>query len=228
MALKSLKTNTLNTTENIGIQPNLIDAKGDLLVGTANDVVNRLAVGINGQVLVADSSETTGLKWNNQNSGGLALINTTTFTSISTGVIVDNCFSSTYRNYRLLLTLTASAPAETALQFRIGGSTTGGTSYRFQIFKATNTSLSGAQNVSAALITIGASRQTEASHIVVDISRPNEALPTIVLSTGHYPDGGNVATWTTTGRQVDNTQFDGFIITGGTITGTVSTYGWTK
>ena len=41
----------------------VIDAKGDLLVGTANDTVGRLAVGTNGQYLVADSAETTGLKF---------------------------------------------------------------------------------------------------------------------------------------------------------------------
>ena len=41
----------------------VIDAKGDLLVGTAADTVGRLAVGTNGQYLVADSAETTGLKF---------------------------------------------------------------------------------------------------------------------------------------------------------------------
>ena len=41
----------------------VIDAKGDLLVGTADNTVGRLAVGTNGQYLVADSAETTGLKF---------------------------------------------------------------------------------------------------------------------------------------------------------------------
>ena len=41
----------------------VIDAKGDLLVGTAADTVDRLAVGTNGQVLTADSSTATGLKF---------------------------------------------------------------------------------------------------------------------------------------------------------------------
>ncbi len=47
------------------ITSSTIDAKGDLLVGTANDTLGRLAVGtVNGQVLAAASSEATGLKWN--------------------------------------------------------------------------------------------------------------------------------------------------------------------
>jgi hypothetical protein len=41
----------------------VVDAKGDLLAGTANDTVGRLAVGTNGQYLIADSAETTGIKW---------------------------------------------------------------------------------------------------------------------------------------------------------------------
>ena len=40
-----------------------IDAKGDLLVGSANDTVDNLAVGSNNYVLVADSAQTLGIKW---------------------------------------------------------------------------------------------------------------------------------------------------------------------
>lgn len=41
----------------------LIDAKGDLLVGTANDAVTRLPVGTDGYLLTADSAQTSGIKW---------------------------------------------------------------------------------------------------------------------------------------------------------------------
>lgn len=41
----------------------LIDAKGDLLPGTANDTAGRLAVGADRKVLTARSGETTGLGW---------------------------------------------------------------------------------------------------------------------------------------------------------------------
>ena len=40
-----------------------IDAKGDLIGGTGADTFARLAIGTNGQVLTADSVETTGMKW---------------------------------------------------------------------------------------------------------------------------------------------------------------------
>jgi hypothetical protein len=41
----------------------IADAKGDLLVGTADNAISRVGVGTNGQVLTADSNETSGLKW---------------------------------------------------------------------------------------------------------------------------------------------------------------------
>jgi hypothetical protein len=45
------------------IQNAIVDAKGDLISATAADTPARLAVGTNGQVLTADSTEPTGLKW---------------------------------------------------------------------------------------------------------------------------------------------------------------------
>jgi hypothetical protein len=45
------------------IPQSIVDAKGDLIVGTAADTVGRLAVGTNGYFLSADSSAGTGLAW---------------------------------------------------------------------------------------------------------------------------------------------------------------------
>ena len=53
----------VNVLENAEIPDTIIDAKGDLIVGTADDTAGRLAVGSNGYVLTADSTEATGLKW---------------------------------------------------------------------------------------------------------------------------------------------------------------------
>jgi hypothetical protein len=40
-----------------------IDAKGDLIAGTADDTFSALSVGADGTILTADSTEATGLKW---------------------------------------------------------------------------------------------------------------------------------------------------------------------
>lgn len=48
---------------NGAIAKSLVDAKGDIIAATADNTVARLAVGTNGQVLTADSTTSTGLKW---------------------------------------------------------------------------------------------------------------------------------------------------------------------
>jgi hypothetical protein len=45
------------------IPASIVDAKGDLIVGTAADTVQRRAVGADGSYLIADSTQTTGLNW---------------------------------------------------------------------------------------------------------------------------------------------------------------------
>ena len=73
-----------------GIQPTIVDAKGDLIAAVAADTPARLAVGTNGQVLTADSTAGTGLAWATPaganasysllNSGGTALTGASTIT----------------------------------------------------------------------------------------------------------------------------------------------------
>jgi hypothetical protein len=46
-----------------------VDAKGDLLAASANDTLARLPVGVNGKLLIADSSQATGLKWGDPSLG---------------------------------------------------------------------------------------------------------------------------------------------------------------
>jgi hypothetical protein len=47
-----------------------IDAKGDLVVGTGADAFSRLAIGTNNQILTADSTAATGMKWATPAGGG--------------------------------------------------------------------------------------------------------------------------------------------------------------
>ena len=52
----------LTAADTGAIPASIIDAKGDVIVGTAADTAARLAVGADGQVLTADSAETSGVK----------------------------------------------------------------------------------------------------------------------------------------------------------------------
>ncbi len=104
-------SNTISTT--------LIDAKADLLVGTAADTVGRLAVGANGTVLTANSATATGLAWTAPAAGAYTLLSTTTLSGSSTTI---SSIDGTYKD--LFIWLQAFQPAANAsLDMRINNDT---------------------------------------------------------------------------------------------------------
>jgi hypothetical protein len=62
----------------------VVTTKGDLL--TYDTTAARLGVGSNDQVLTADSTAATGLKWATPSSGGMTLLSTTTLSGASTTI----------------------------------------------------------------------------------------------------------------------------------------------
>jgi hypothetical protein len=78
-----------------------IDAKGDLLAGTADNTIGRLAVGTNGTVLTADSAEATGLKWATPAAGGMTVIASGTLSSAALSI---TSIPGTYNELILVLT----------------------------------------------------------------------------------------------------------------------------
>lgn len=89
------------------IQNAIVDAKGDLIAATAADTPARLAVGTNGQVLTADSSTATGLKW----AGGGKVLQVV-YASYATEVINS---TSTYADTGLTATITPSSTSSKVL-----------------------------------------------------------------------------------------------------------------
>lgn len=65
LALVSSDVGLGNVTNDAQIAKSLVDAKGDILIGTANDTPARKAVGANGTYLRGDSSDTDGLSFGN-------------------------------------------------------------------------------------------------------------------------------------------------------------------
>jgi hypothetical protein len=81
-------------------------AKGDLIAGTANDTAAILGAGSNNQVLVADSSQTTGLKWATAGGGG-AVSDWTTVTKSSDETVTNS--GSQQADDELFFTMSANS-----------------------------------------------------------------------------------------------------------------------
>lgn len=115
------------TDDTNAIQNAIVDAKGDLISATAADTPARLAVGTNGQILTADSTTATGLKWAAAAGGGsFTKIKTGTFSGVtSTTTTFDGVFTSTYRNYFIAISNIQCTTNNQALNmgFRNAGST---------------------------------------------------------------------------------------------------------
>jgi hypothetical protein len=156
-----------------------IDAKGDLVAGTAADTFARVAVGTNGQVLIADSTQATGLTWGTPASGGMTLISTTALTSGST--ITIGSIPGTYKN--LFLVIQNSRLATNAgLRFRFNSDS--GTRYALQ--QAFNTGNTGFGANAVDMLQNGANATTQNGMI-----------------TCFVPDYANTVTW----KQVEMNAF---------------------
>jgi len=74
------------------IQPSIADAKGDIIAATAADTVARVAVGTNGQVLTADSTEAAGVKWASPAPSAISAV------ASASVLTAENTSSTTYAN----------------------------------------------------------------------------------------------------------------------------------
>ena len=124
------------------IQNAIVDAKGDLISATAADTPARLAVGTNGQVLTADSTTATGLKWADAASGGgLTLLSTTTLSGSSTTV---SSISGAYKNLLVIIKNVRQSVNNDGAYLRLNADT--GTKYQYAGVVVNNTTVSGQSN----------------------------------------------------------------------------------
>jgi len=80
-----------NTVADNALQKSTLTTKGDTLVATAASTVARVPIGSDGQILVADSTQTNGLKWSTPSAGNPGtLTSVTAGTGLSGGTITSS------------------------------------------------------------------------------------------------------------------------------------------
>jgi hypothetical protein len=112
----------VTTDDANAIQNSIVDAKGDLIAATANDTPARLAVGTNGQTIVADSTASTGLKYsNNAPLGGMTSLGTVALTGATTITLSG---LSNISRVTLLINGASSVNASSYITLRFNGDST--------------------------------------------------------------------------------------------------------
>lgn len=210
----------------------ILDAKGDLISATAADTPARLAVGTNGQVLTADSTASTGIKWATPSApaSGLTFIRRSTFSNVAnTGTTFDGVFTSTYKSYFMIIEemFAAGGSDDPQLQFRASGVTTT-TNYDSAAqglgadgSGSTALNNSGAQ-VSFASATGASTYLSSGTFTITGAGNLTDAT-----ITGFYYSGSIGQAFWMGGTNYANVTFDGFLLKSASsnISGTVAIYG---
>ena len=154
---------------------------------------------------------------------GMVLLNTTSFTGQATQS-VNNVFSATYKNYRIMVNASQISALQMNLRLRASGTDATGSNYKFQMNRLDSV---GTNNGTVSTTTsMAVTADTIAQGVgVIDVFNPFVAASTqFVLNTGL----NNISRMGLVEHQV-STSYDGFtIFTAGTMTGQVSVYGYNE
>jgi len=213
------------------IQNAIVDAKGDLISATAADTPARLAVGTNGQVLTADSAESTGLKWTTPSGGALILTGSADFTT-SSAVSINNCFSATYNNYHVEIDLTAvsATDAEFHARMRASGTDNTAASYFSQWLQQKETTVGGAGYLTRNMFHLGSLASSKVKQLAWSgtLKDPFNATNTKMLWHVWMSNSSDAYQNLIVGHHAVDTSYDGitFYPAAGTISGKIRIYGY--
>jgi hypothetical protein len=158
--------------------------------------------------------------------GGLTLITTATV-SAANSVSINNCFTSTYSHYRIILTLVATANDQVGLRarLRVSGTDNSASSYSTNILRVSGASAT-ASGATETFYVIGATSTTRNAATSLDIFNPQVAENTELVAQGYYSANAEMDFYG--GDFTGTNQFDGITIyaASGNITGTIRVYGY--
>lgn len=182
----------------------------------------------NGDVFSAsDINDTNGTL----NLTGMTLINTTTFSAVSSQAI-DTLFSSTYQNYRMVLTISAvSGTNANILGYFRSAAADVTTNNNTENLVQYSTTVTGAETGSTLEFGRSSASYSAFSNYAVDIFNPQIARTTTFSSNGGFVTSAGVPyQYRSFGYNFSSTQMTGIKIypSTGTMTGEVSFYGLRK
>jgi hypothetical protein len=153
--------------------------------------------------------------------------------SAASGVIFNNVFSSTFNNYRILVNnLTGTNKTTLNLRLRVAGTDASAADYNRQltVFRATTSSPSRTTGMTGM---DAISRVATSTPVIGDIFlvNPFEATPTSAQMQDNEGEvGTSICLFMATFNHTLSTSYDGFsmLASAGTITGSISVYGYKK
>ena len=157
---------------------------------------------------------------------GMDLIATQTFSAAST-VSFNNVFSSTYDNYRIVVSTGASADGSNlSIRLRLSG-TDSTVNYAYQRTSVEGTTFTGSRASSQGSGYIDDLRTSARNTLSIDIFDPSLTNSTTMSALNNDPQGGGSLKIFNVFHTV-STAYDGFTMfpSSGTITGTIRVYGY--
>jgi hypothetical protein len=168
---------------------------------------------------------------------GLTLINISTFSGAAThsfGSDASPIFTSTYANYKIILSNLNGANAVRAFSLRLRANTTdlSSGSYHYQQLTVAQTTVSAANAINQTSWPIGlaSNGSGEISSIVIELQNPQAALSkTYLANNAYWQSGVGPSTRQNNGSVLNSNQYNGFtILSDGDISGTMAVYGYNK
>ena len=206
---------------------------GDIEYRSATaDTNTRLGIGSTGNVLTVAAGVPT---WAAPSTGAFILTSNSTFSGV-TSTSINNCFSSTYDSYRIIISFDASASdSHVYLRLRGSGTDLSSSTYNVQDIQAYSTSTAAARNNSATLIEkiayTTASGAAAGGFSVIDIINPGIAKPTFLKISTMYGGGTSLEIHEVVATNSETTAYDGFSIINNSsadMTGRIRVYGYSN
>lgn len=218
-------TSAIQTQLDAKTAKSTLTTTGDIYYASSANNPARLGIGSSAQVLTVASGVPS---WATpaSSSSGVTLITSSSFTS-ATSHSLNNCFSATYKNYKVIVIFTGGTGSpELSYKLRSGG-TDSSASYSTTRIYAFSTTIGAVNNSSGTdEFDLGGVGTTQYTSIITDINTPFASQPTTfhsrltlgtsliyqTLCAGFHDNGGS---------------FDGLtlIASTGNLTGTIYVYG---